>query len=170
MEKSHLELFKESLREFVKNTPREEILKMLGIEEEEKEATYSDFLVPKELALNLKDVGFDVPCMINFYESDPYFFRFEGRNIEMGDLKPSFNKNGYCVVPSYDQVMKWFRDKGYEINIIYSYSKDLGMKIGYIYDVIYENEVLIGDQYFNTYEDARDSAIDEVLEHLRKQK
>lgn len=44
--KSNLELFKESLEEFIKNTPREELLKMLELEEP-KEDTYSDFLVPK---------------------------------------------------------------------------------------------------------------------------
>ena len=167
MKKSNLELFKESLREFIKNTPREEILKMLEIEDP-KEPTYSDFLVPRELALNLKDTGFDLPCMFNFFESKTYFMRLVNKNLSMEDIRPSFNNKFDCVVPSYDQVMKWFRDKGYDVNIDYVFSEDLNAAIGYSYDIIFENKFLKMDQYFETYEIARDEAIKEIIEHLKR--
>lgn len=167
MKKSNLELFKESLREFIKNTPREEILKMLEIEDL-KEPTYFDFLVPRELALNLKDTGFDLPCMFNFFESKTYFMRLVNKNLSMEDIRPSFNNKFDCVVPSYDQVMKWLRDKGYEVNIIYCFLENVQTKVGYWYEIIFENKFLMRNQFYDTYEIARDEAIKEIIEHLKR--
>lgn len=167
MGKSNLELFKESLKEFVKNTPREEILKMLGIEEPKK-ATYSDFLVSKELALTLRDLKFRLPCLFNLEESGSYSIRLTNTYLKIEDIQPSFNDKYDCVIPSYDQVMKWLRDKGYEVNIDYVFSEDLRSAIGYSYDIIFENKFLKMDQYFQTYEIARDEAVKEIIEHLKR--
>lgn len=164
--KSNLELFRESLKEFIEKTPREELLKMLEIEEP-KEATYSDFLVSKELALTLIDLKFELPCLFNLEETGSYSIRLTNTNLKIEDIQPSFNDKYDCVIPSYDQVMKWLRDKGYEVNITYLFMENIETKVGYEYEIIFKNKFLMRNQFYNTYEIARDEAIKEIIEHLK---
>ena len=166
MSKSNLELFKESLEEFIKNTPREELLKMLEIEEPQ-EATYSDFLVSKELALTLRDLKFKLPCLFNLGESGSYSIRLTNTDLKVEDIQSSFNDKYDCVIPSYDQVMKWLRDKGYEVNITYLFMENIETKVGYEYEIIFKNKFLMRNQFYLTYEIARDEAIKEIIEHLK---
>lgn len=63
--------------------------------------------------------------------------------------------------------MKWLRDKGYEVNITYLFMENIETKVGYEYEIIFKNKFLMRNQFYLTYEIARDEAIKEIIEHLK---
>jgi hypothetical protein len=75
-----------------------------------KQQTAVDF-VPYELALELKQLGFDEPCFKYTYTGDT------GNNVDIPcEVVPSsaknYNEDDLCVsTPTYLQAFRWFRDK-----------------------------------------------------------
>jgi len=78
--------------------------------------------VPYEEALALKDLGFDEPCFGGYYENiedEKYLALFDLNKLETE--VSVLNGNDDILAPLYQQVFRWFRNKGFGINI---YSKD----------------------------------------------
>ena len=72
--------------------------------------------VPYELALELKEIGFNEPCF-GYYNSLGNYVPEENK------INSSCNKlgmyNQYCTTPLYQQAFRWFREKyQLEFNII----------------------------------------------------
>lgn len=80
-------------------------------------------------------------------------------------INSDFVNSGF-VVPSYEQVFKWLRGKGYETNIHYNYLPEVGCKIGYGYEIIYKNQLLERDGLFEEYEEAMEAAITSIMNHM----
>ena len=66
--------------------------------------------IPYEQALELKELGFDEPCIVSYTNID--------KNIEFCyEKKPTkyskifVGKNLHCVAPLYQQAFRWFREK-----------------------------------------------------------
>ena len=87
-----------------------------------KNNNYPNWLVPLEIAEKLKEIGFNLNC---------YFYREEGRNgtdlikspfsLSQGALR-NYNNSYYDTstsVPTWEQVLEWFREKGFITNIYY---------------------------------------------------
>jgi hypothetical protein len=76
--------------------------------------------IPFELALELKQIGFDEPCFKYTYTGDT------GNNIDIPcEVVPSsaknYNEDDLCVsTPTYSQAFRWFREK-YNLGAIVSY-------------------------------------------------
>lgn len=69
--------------------------------------------IPYELAVKLKELGFNEKCFgwwsyINGTAAS--FYGYHCNNSELIELN-SFNKN--CTAPTWQQAFDWFRDKGY---------------------------------------------------------
>ena len=96
---------------------------------------YPSWLVSVEVAKELKQIGFDEPAM--FYLIDRsgqillnpdnggvdlcgvYSLEFEG--ILLSDYNDeSFNVRGTTSIPSYEQVLKWFREREIMGSVIYN--------------------------------------------------
>jgi len=65
--------------------------------------------VPYELALALKEIGFDEPCFAFFdtFQSNKLIFAIEGKN-KMG---VSINNKNFTIAPTWQQAFRWFREK-----------------------------------------------------------
>ena len=77
-----------------------------------KENYIQNQFVPYEIALTLKEIGFDEPCFGYYEVSDKHKDGFKLRFIEHEDSNPSkqpLNKD--CLAPIYQQVLKWFLEK-----------------------------------------------------------
>ena len=80
---------------------------------------YEEFLVPIEIAKELKEIGFNEPCLFVLNPHDKLILSSEVHDkgiIDIRKIKPRSNgKLGedFCSVPTYEQVFAWFREKGY---------------------------------------------------------
>ena len=110
--------------------------------------------VPYELAVKLKEKGFDYNCFA-FYDSN--------NNIEyFCNLYKKHTNNskslGATVSPLYQQVVDWFRE---EHNILISVDND-GREYFYVYTFLKDDDRHILDGY-KTYYEALTKAIEEAL-------
>ena len=84
-----------------------------------KNNNYPNWLVPIEIAKELKEIGFDEPCIFSYSEGigitaclrygsgeEPYISDFI-----VGGNTPN---SPYIDLPTYEQVFEWFREKGFE--------------------------------------------------------
>ena len=84
---------------------------------------YEEFLVPVEIAKELKEIGFNEPCLFVLNPHNTLILSSEVHDkgiIDIRKIKPRSNgKLGedFCSVPTYEQVFAWFREKGYQFQV-----------------------------------------------------
>lgn len=71
--------------------------------------------VPYEIALALKELGFDEPCF-GFYGTDGYLYLQHARN---GNI---FKRNNGCLSPTFSQTFRFFREK-YDLQYTITWNK-----------------------------------------------
>jgi hypothetical protein len=129
--------------------------------------------IPHNLAVKLKDLGFNLPCYVYIYTGDT------GNNYDhyIG-VKPSDSKdwNGesddLCVSrPTFSQTFRWFREK-YGLSGWVDESFGGGLRRGVI-----SIKSEIGSKYyptttklFYTYEEAELNCLEKLIEIVEKQK
>lgn len=164
---------RQDIQDFINVTPKEEIYKMMGLHKKEPDKS-TDFLISKEMAESLKPLGFNLPCIFGDIYGDGEIYGMEQGDMGYSDFKlrkhipiknSDYKYSGFAV-PSYEQVFKWLRDKGYETMIHYKYSQDLCCAIGYEYEIIYKNQLLERDGLYEEYEEAREAALLSIIKHL----
>lgn len=102
------------------------------------ENTCPNWLVSIEIAKNLKDIGFDEPCLITNYNYDTdietNFISFNynscsdinvdileckfGKNSDFKDVHKEYPVN-ITTIPTWEQIFQWFREK-FKLNVIIS--------------------------------------------------
>ena len=84
---------------------------------------HEEFLVPVEIAKELKEIGFNEPCLFVLNPHNTLILSSEVHDkgiIDIRKIKPRSNgKLGedFCSVPTYEQVFAWFREKGYQFQV-----------------------------------------------------
>ena len=97
--------------------------------------------VPYELALELKQLGFDEPCFAIYYNPSKELF--------IGGTINPFTKEIRTLAPTYSQAFRWFREK-----------YDLFISIFH-----YENGYAINDlRRFDTHEEAEVACLTSLIE------
>ena len=136
--------------------------------------------VPYELALRIKELGFDEKCFgwwsyINGTTAS--FYGYHCTNSELIELN-SFNKN--CTAPLWQQALDWFREEfGIRLEIVDYFdekklplSENIGCKpLGYFIWDSYNDS--FNEEYatkFNTYEEARLECIRKLIELVENKK
>jgi len=147
-----------------------------------KTNNYPNWLVPLEIAKELKEIGFDEPCTF-FWDSseDSNKLRcYLDENPEEEDvyLPASFNYNapntsGYYVytsIPTWEQAFEWFREKGLFHNISMgrnSIEKNIDFE-SYVCKEDARIVAFLKQQY--TYEEAREGLLNKLIEIYGKNK
>ena len=68
--------------------------------------------IPYELALELKELGFDEPCLGHYYTLDGEQWKFATeRHLEFIDALDEIGKDFIVDAPTYAQAFRWFREK-----------------------------------------------------------
>ena len=131
---------------------------------------YPTWLVPLGMAKKLKEVGFNEPCL--YYSSEAISgmeyqcIEIEERIhnevynvVELRELKYfNYNKTKGCTsLPTWEQVLEWFRGKGF-IGVVY-YRYRIEDK-GFSYEIIGTSKLF---PIYNTYEEAREALIKEII-------
>ena len=139
---------------------------------------YPTWLVPLDIAQELKAIGFDVPCHFHFL----YYHGWEmlkKRGAEYGFitsnscrayLVENHNAIGKLSVPTWEQVFQWFREKGF-----YSYIVKKSSPERYVFYIICgmitcSNENLKADLLPISYEESREELIYKLIEMYKETK
>lgn len=94
------------------------------------------YFVPYDLALELKELGFDEPC----------FFAFDNTPMRCSDLRTveqrfngvNYNSSSYISQPTFSQAFRWFREEyGFEVFL----QKEVNLVSGKTYSYLIENDV-----------------------------
>lgn len=125
-----------------------------------KKENYPSWLVPLDIAIKLKEIGFEGGVL----SKD---LALVTKNQLSGDL-------GYCTfdlddfeegeVPTWEQVFAWFRKKGF-----YAYIKKKSIPDRYVFYIeygmtIYSKENLRDEMLPKTYEEARKQLVGKLIE------
>ena len=113
-----------------------------------------------EIALALKELGFDEPCY-RFYYGDKLGLAL---NLEQGDTNTKLQKlhPNYVAVPLKQQVFRWFREKYELFSFVFIFDEGFG------YETFKEGVSQINDS-FDTYEEAENACIDKLIEIAKQQ-
>jgi hypothetical protein len=130
---------------------------------------YEEFLVPIEIAKELKEIGFDKPCLFDYRNDNIYLegsasvgFSLDPDNTDfvatIEQLWEVSNQDaaGLVAVPTYEQVFAWFRKKGLYGNI------EAGSKYNSIY-IFSDNDLDMGNNIYPTYEEAREELLKRLI-------
>ena len=128
---------------------------------------YEEFLVPVEIAKELKEIGFNEPCLFVLNPHNTLILSSEVHDkgiIDIRKIKPRSNgKLGedFCSVPTYEQVFKWFGEKGYTCHFapVKQPPMYIGSRYAWSYEVLNNGKVIT----CGTYKEARLECIRELI-------
>jgi hypothetical protein len=124
--------------------------------------------VPYELALRMKQLGFDEPCFA--YYDMAQEFNFPGctmHNRNFINLKAT-------MTSLYQQAFRWFREKYFYISYVcapYKEYDEFYFRIRYIGDVLNEGQLeSCESQVYKTYEEAELACLEKLIEIVESKK
>ena len=134
---------------------------------------YPTWLVPIDIAKELKEIGFDTPCYCYIalaisgkgYQCIEIGNRIHNEvynSIELRDIKRiNYNKQKGCIsLPSWTEALAWFRAKGYYGNLEAS-SKGTS---AYIYAPFLDQGTSWDIAYKESYEEAREALLLKLID------
>lgn len=139
-----------------------------------KNNNYPTWLVPLDIAQELKAIGFDVPCHFHFL----YYHGWEmlkKRGDEYGFITSNscrayvvenHNGIGKLSVPTWTEVFAWFRSKGYH-STLHTYSVMVGNveEFRFYYEINSCQEYIAApEEYYKTYEEVREKLVYKLIE------
>ena len=157
---------------------------------------YPTWLVPLAISKELKEIGFNEPCLVTYkevFDEEMIFISFEGddycyyyaelsecsqrTNSEMGKdiLKTGKHYSYACSIPTWTDVLAWFRKRGlygfitFDNTFPNSVSETFSFEIRKINrKLIYGSEENSTDE-FNCYEEAREALAFKLIEIYKTQ-
>lgn len=132
-------------------------------------------LVPTELALELREIGFDEFCMFYYEHNKPApRFGLESRDIKNKSHFRIMRINAHKILqlksskidiaaPSYEQIFSWFRKKGlfHSITLVKDFFED---SIFFESEIRNSNTDIITMFISNTYEEAKMELLKRLIE------
>ena len=127
--------------------------------------------VSYEIALKLKELGFDEPCLTYYYELTSNLRTHLAIDIRNAWTYSENKKLGFTLAPLYQQVFRWFRVK-YDIDIsinaiYYKYNENTSKK----YRVVIDNKTVFTNVgFYDTYEEAELAFLNKLIMIVKQQK
>lgn len=117
-------------------------------------------------ALDLKELGFDVPCF-------GFHSKIHGLMMVKTSSSSSLYKDaGECLAPTYSQVFRFFREK-YNLDSFVKCLYKSTIKVGYYFCIDEYKGIdfqMDLDDYYKTYEEAELSCLKKLIEICRELK
>ena len=125
--------------------------------------------VPYELAVKLKELGFDEPCFRLYKNIKEYKERIAGGDLITNTNLLKFENSNYCASPTFSQAFRWFREEHYLISSIYQLSVNVKTGLSsfeYMIDKLNNLGLsqFIEDFPYNTYEEAELACLENLIE------
>lgn len=154
-----------------------------------KNNNYPSWLVSLEIAKELKEIGFNEPCLVENVEThseDYSFINFEEEmcsdvSVMLEDVV--FIKNQFLedelgiykhfvlktAIPTWEQVFEWFREKGY--HGVIAVGDESGELNEYSYCIDYLNELSSDFEQDShlAYEEAREALVKALIQTYKKE-
>lgn len=135
-----------------------------------KNNNYPNWLVPLEISIELKEIGFNKKTMFYFFSADTTFKFSISEEIPLDYILPiedveldNYNRKGfYASIPTWEQVFEWFREKGlfHSICIV----EDLIEEVKEFETEIRDNNAdIICIIHRDTYEEAREALVKALI-------
>jgi hypothetical protein len=129
--------------------------------------------VPYKLAVALKELGFDEPCIGNYFHTKEL-------KIYGGDVLRIKNSDmGTVTAPLWQQAEEWFRNKYNALSIIFNDDGDVEYNnICFNYEIrfitiSFKEELkasVVGNYSYNNYEEARLACLQKLIEICKEKK
>jgi hypothetical protein len=117
------------------------------------------------IALKLKELGFDEPCLTYYYELTSNIRTGLSINIHNAWTYAGTKKLGTTLAPLYQQAFKWLRNKygiDFSINTTYSrYNENTSKKYSGVID---NKTVFINVGFYDTYEEVELAGLPKMIE------
>jgi hypothetical protein len=120
--------------------------------------------VPYELALRMKQLGFNKPCFGYWYTEQEILKKID---IQLATIDFLEGEEDYILALTWQQAFRWFREK----NDLY-YTIEGSKKYGFAFFIYYENDdngELKSKEYF-TYEEAELACLEKLIEIVENNK
>ena len=121
--------------------------------------------VPYELAVKLKELGFDEKCFCNWEESWSPEPEDEIRMVLTTDQ--TWLRPGWVRAPTFSQAFRWFREKEFLIDVTSLNSDEYEFYIKWSFAYSFLSDI------YKTYEEAELACLDkliEIIEGIKSQK
>ena len=116
----------------------------------------NELFVPYEESLELKELGFDEPCLSLFTRDKSFLIK------EMPNQKECKTYFGGILRPTFSQAFRWFRDK-YKLQ---SYIRHECSNVEYYYDFVINEDVY--DVIKDTCEEAELACLRKLIDIVKK--
>ncbi len=125
--------------------------------------------VSYEIALKLKNLGFDEPCFTYYYELTSNLRTHLAIDVRNAWTYSGNKKLGFTLAPLYQQVFKWLRNKygiDFSINTTYSrYNENTSKKYSGVID---NKTVFINVGFYDTYEEVELAGLQKMIKIIEK--
>jgi hypothetical protein len=119
--------------------------------------------VPYELALKLKELGFDEPCFVLYKASNSNQLAYAPHGITTNSQLSQGDSNNIAA-PLFQQAFRWFREK-YHIIGEPKYKGGLTTKTSWYDYIIYSNiDWKEDNKQYKTYEEAELACLDKLID------
>ena len=135
-----------------------------------KNNNYPTWLVPLDIAIKLKEIGFNKKTMFYFFSGNTTFKFSISEDIPLDYILPigdveldNYNRKGfYASIPTWEQVFEWFREKGY-YGVIAARGEDGENEYSYCIDYLNELSSDFEQDSHLTYEEAREALVKALI-------
>jgi hypothetical protein len=114
--------------------------------------------VPYELALELKELGFDEPCVGYYHLNEGYT---KGYAFCYFNEPKRYESDSAVLTPTFSQAFRWFREK-HALCIVIKPIDDKNLELGYN---LLKNGLMMGS--YLTYEEAELACLQKLIEIVK---
>ena len=115
--------------------------------------------IPYEIALALKELGFDEPCFAHFvkhYNEIKCILNSD----DFDEWWTNNSDNLECKAPLYQQVFRWFREKYNLYSFVFVFDQGFGYET-------YKEGVIQTNESFESYDEAQIACLDKLIELVK---
>ena len=124
--------------------------------------------VSYEIALKLKELGFDEPCLTYYYELTSNLRTHLAIDVRNAWTYSGNKKLGFTLAPLYQQAFKWIREKhNIDISINTIYSKYNENTIKQYSGVIDTKTMYTNVGFYDNYEEAQLAGLQKMIEIIK---
>ncbi|ATA81080.1 hypothetical protein CGC53_01280 [Capnocytophaga leadbetteri] len=136
---------------------------------------YPTWLVPLDIAIELKEIGYKEDCYFEFSKDNGLTLETlerESSIIGIDDLLFGTNECWQNIsVPTWTDVFAWFRSKGYH-STLHTYSVMLGNaeEFRFYYEINSEFDYIVDtEEYYKTYEEAQKECLKALIQTYKNE-
>lgn len=113
--------------------------------------------VPYELAVKLKELGFDEPCLANWSNNKVF-------KLNHDFYKSSEIDGRWVTAPTFSQAFRWFREKNFLIDMTSINSDEYEFYIKWSFEYSFLSD------HYKTYEEAELGCLEKLIEIVEMKK